>query len=123
MLRSAGFRSGKGSPYWIPVRRSAAASPSTAANATGGPPHRLSVGSDLGRRRTRQLRDVRRPDDHRIDACALELSDLIPARDIEIRDRQLPGRDIGQQVENSREWVVAIVVALRREEQELRVQP
>src|SRR3982074_2430136 len=102
MLPSSGFRSGNGSPYWIPVRRSAAASPSRAAKATGGPPPRpRSPRSDLGWRRTDQAGNVAGADDHRVDARALELSDLVPARDIEIRDRKLAGGDIGQQVEHA----------------------
>src|SRR5207244_7799122 len=123
MFRSSGFSSGNGRPLRIPTRRIAPASMSSAAKATGGPPHRLgSLPSDLRRRRTGQARNVTGADDHGVDPGPLELGDLLAACDVEIRDRELAGRKIGKQVEHSLEGVVAVVLERRREEEDLGVE-
>ena len=73
------------------------------ASAAHGPPsvesrNRLGV-SDLGRRLADQIGDASRTDDHGVDAGALELGDIGATRDLHLRDGQLAGRHVGQEIE------------------------
>src|SRR5919204_5514609 len=98
MLCSSGFSSGKGRPYRIPTTRRLAATTRITSRAALGPPHVWSVG---GCRATDQLGDVPRPNDHGVDAGALESDDVVPAGELDLRDRQLPRGDVREQVEHS----------------------
>ena len=52
-----------------------------------------------GRRVTDERPDVAAGDEHGVDAGPLELGDLVAARADELGDRELPGRDVRQQLE------------------------
>jgi hypothetical protein len=55
----------------------------------------LTSATDLGRGRTNQACEVVRGDDHGVHSGALELGDLVEARDLEVGDRELAGGDVG----------------------------
>src|SRR5262245_26550967 len=123
MFRSSGFRSGNGRPYWMPTRRTVAASTSSAASPTHGPPQRLRAPSDLGWGRTNQACEVVRGDDHGVHSRALELGDLVGGRDREVGDRELAGGDVREQVEHALERVIGVTGLPGREQEDLRVEP
>src|SRR4029450_1883376 len=123
MFRSSGFRRGTGRPYWRPTRRRAAASTSRAASATHGPPHRLTAESDLRGSRTNQACEVLRSDDPGVHSGALQLGDLVGGRDLDVGNRELAGRDVREQVEHALEGIVGVAGPLRREQEDLRIEP
>ena len=69
-----------------------------------------------------EARDVLGPHDDGVDAGALELDDLLARLHGELRDRELPGRDVRQQPEDVLERLVLAGLA-RGEQQDLRVEP
>src|SRR6187401_2278036 len=111
MLDSSGFRTESGSPYRTPTRRSAAASTRIAARAIRP--------SDLRRRVTDERLHVAAGDDDRVDPGAFELEHVRAARSRELRDRELAGRDVGQQLEQALEVVLVVVCLLGGEQEDL----
>ena len=118
MLCSSGLSSPpNGRPYWIPTSRSAAASAeqrltserSAAQTSGGAPPTRCG--------------DFVVGDEHRVDAGALERDDVLAGRGLEIGDRELAGRHVGEQVEDPLEVVLVVLRVARREQEDLRVDP
>src|SRR4051794_4352337 len=105
MFCSSGLsRFPNGRPYWIPIRRSAAARPRSARRGPAGEPlvpPRLNVGE----RATDEVGDLRVGDEDGVDAGALEGSHVVCTRVLEICDRELAGGNVGQQVEDPLEVV------------------
>ena len=52
-----------------------------------------------------QAADVPGRDEHRVDAGPLERQHLVAVLDVDLRDRELPGGDVGQQLEHGVERV------------------
>src|ERR687897_2830271 len=112
------------------MKRSTAAPPRMARSAMPAPPHRVSPqrssvlrsGLDLWRGVADELGDVSLSDDDRIDSRPLELHYLRAARHGHVGDRELSGRNIGQQLQRAGEWV-GVFVRGRGEQEDLRVQP
>src|SRR5205823_6746479 len=95
------------------------------ASATQGPPsvvsrNRLGV-SDLGRRLADQVGDTSRTDDHGVDPSALELSDVRASCDLDLRDCELAGGDVGQEIERRLERRFTVTGAPDREQEDLGV--
>src|SRR4029077_7017857 len=111
MFCSAGLsRLPNGRPYWIPIRRSAAARPSSAKS-----------GLNLRRRATDEVGDLLRVDQHRVDARSLEGDHVLAGGGREVGDRELPGRDVGQEVEDPLDVLLVVLGVPWREEEDLRV--
>src|SRR3990170_6836111 len=92
-LSSSGLSNvAKGSPYSIPIRRSAAARPSSPASGS-------QVRLDVGRRVTDEAGDVAGSDEHGVDARALERCELVARRHVQVGDRKLARGNVGQEVE------------------------
>ena len=53
---------------------------------------------------------------------ALEREHLVARRDVDLRDRELPGRHVGQQLEHRVERIGVVVGADRREQEDLGVE-
>src|SRR5262245_1420558 len=139
---SGSSRLPNGSPYWIPTSRSAAASARMAARngsdlrtrirttfglrgARGGGTA-LSTSRNVldgGRHAADEVGDVRRLDEHRVDAGPFERDHVVAGRCAEICDRELAGRDIGQQVEDPVEVVLVVLGVARREQEDLGIDP
>jgi hypothetical protein len=114
MFCSSGLsRPPNGSPYSIPISRSAAARPSSPATAY--------APQDLRRSATDEVGDLLRVDQHRVDAGALERDDVVASRGREVGDHELPGRHVGQQVEDPLDVVLVVLRIARREQEDLRV--
>ena len=64
-----------------------------------------------------------RADEHGVDAGALEGDDVVARRRLEVGDRELSGRDVGQQVEDPLEVVLVVLGLARREQEDLGVDP
>ena len=101
MLSSSGLRSGKGSPYWTPTRRIAAAPASSAPSASHRLPH-------FGRGRPDQIGDVPGEDDHRVHARAFERGDLVARAGANVSDRELPCRDVLKKLQRVGERLVTV---------------
>src|SRR5947207_4880907 len=78
----------------MPTSRSAAAPARIAPSATPGPPQ-----LDGWRRATDELGDVSGGNDHGVDPAPLELDDLVARHVLRLRDRELPDRDVAEQLE------------------------
>ena len=68
-----------------------------------------------------ELADVARPHEHGIEAGPLEGQGLAPGHHVDVGDRELPGRDVRQQLEHRLECVLVVVALVRREQEDLRV--
>src|SRR5215210_1354601 len=101
-----------GNPYWIPTSRRAAAPARIAPKAARGPPQ--CDLSDGRRGATDELGDVPRRHDHRVHATPLELDDLRARHLARLRDRELPDRHVGEELE-------CLLQIVRREMKCLRV--
>src|SRR4029453_16221682 len=143
MFCSSGLSSPpNGSPYWIPIRRSVAASPRIAARngndlrtrirttvglrgARGGEtalsdsPNVL----DGGRRATDEVGDVGRADQDGVDPGPFERQHLVARGRREIGDRELAGRHVGQEVEDPLEVRLVVLRLAWREQEDLRGDP
>src|SRR3954453_21587852 len=105
MFCSSGLsRLPNGRPYWIPIRRSAAARPSRARS-----------GLYLRRRATDEVGDLLRVDEHCVDACALEREHVFPRGGGEVGDGELAGGNVRQQIEDLVEIGLVILGVARRE--------
>src|SRR4051812_460736 len=122
MLCSSGLKSANGCAYVTPTTRSAAASPRIAAKASFAPPQiasglrRGGGGSDVEVVSADELGNVPAGHDHGVHSCPLELGHLVPAADRQLRDRELAGRHVLQQVERSLQR--ALVAAVTGGQQE-----
>src|SRR3954471_9605758 len=109
MFCSSGLRRfPNGRPYWIPIRRSAAARPRSARS-----------GLDLRRCATDEVGDLRVGDEDGVDAGALESSHVVCAGVLEICDRELAGGDVGQKVEDPLEVVLVVLGVAGRQQEDL----
>src|SRR5262245_14344650 len=103
MFCSSGLsRLPSGSPYWIPISRNAAARPSSARRTGPAGPR----SSNLRRRATDEVGDVGRADEDGIDPRPLEREHLVAVRRVQVGDRELAGRDVGEQIEDPVELVL-----------------
>src|SRR5436305_4728461 len=102
MLCSSGKKSGNGRPKPIPTIRSAAAPYTIATSARRRSPQALSgrFVSDLGWELADELGDTASTDDHRVDSGALELADVAARRRGQLRDGELAGGHVREQVED-----------------------
>src|SRR4051812_13497333 len=76
---------------------------------------------DLGRPRAHELADPARRDEYRVEAGALELEHVVAACERELGDRELSRRDVGQEREHRFDRI-GVVVGVRREQEDLRVE-
>ena len=76
---------------------------------------------DLGRLRRDERREIAGRHEHGVDTGSLELGDVLRRRVVELRDRELPGRDVVQQLEQHGQRIVVGVLA-RRQEEHLRIE-
>ena len=67
--------------------------------------------------------DRLRADEHGVDAGALERDDVVARRRLEVGDRELAGRQVGQEVEDPVEVVLVVLGVARREQEDLGVDP
>ena len=108
-------------PYPPPPH--AAHSSATAASTDAAQSHSRRVTSDVGRARADQLADCAVRDQHGVEACALELEHLVAVRDRDVGDRELPRGHVGQQRQNPLDPIVVALARLRRDQEDLRVEP
>src|SRR5438552_14317400 len=106
-----------GSPYSIPTRRRAAATPSTAASASPGGPQLL----DRGWLGAHELADVGKPDEDGVEPGSLEGGDDLTVGRGYIGDGQLSRRHVGQQLEHAVERQLVVLGAARGDEEDLGV--
>ena len=65
--------------------------------------------------------DLAHAHEHGVDPGPLERQHFLAALDVDPGDRELPGRDVGQQLEDGVERVVVVVPSSRREQEDLRI--
>ena len=86
---------------------------------------RIATRGLLHRRRcaTDEVGDRRAADEDGVDAGPLEREHVVAGRRREVGDRELAGRDVGQQVEDAVEIVLVVLGVARREQENLGVDP
>ena len=83
--------------------------------------HRESV-SDSRRVLADEVRDEAGLDEDGVDPGPLEREHVGSRRGVDVGDRELPGRDVGEQLEHRLERVVAVVGVAAGEQEDLRVE-
>ena len=73
------------------------------------------------RRATDEVGDLLRVDEHGVDARSLERDHVVAGGGREVGDGELPGRDVGQEVEDLLDVLLVVLGVARREEEDLRV--
>lgn len=77
--------------------------------------------SEIGKRVTDERPDVASRDDDRVDPGPFQLDDLVATRAREIGDRELPGRNVRQQLEKTLESRLPVSDAIGGEQEDLRI--